>query len=213
MSRDKTLTCLRQSQKIDFVCAWLRYRRLALMTRRRRAGCPQRARYHGLTRATAVGRFCPQVGHAHFSRCARILAIKAEPDLNAENFSIIVVGDVLKNQERDHEHGHSGSDKERDASTADRSALSGNRAHQQAKSDWQANERRVEDGYVGKSVFVGIAPVLDWRNKAPAPQSEHGRGAHDEHGAQPGRRGHLCRIAHVLTRCDNVDVTLPEATV
>jgi len=110
VSRDKTLTCLRQSQKIDFVCAWLRYRRLALMARRRGAGCPQRARYHGLTRAMEVGRFCPQVG-AHLSRCARILGIKAEPNLNAENFSIIVVGDVLKNQERDHEHGHSGRDK------------------------------------------------------------------------------------------------------
>jgi hypothetical protein len=36
------------------------------------------------------------------SRCARILAINAEPDLNAENFSIIVIGDVLNNQERNH---------------------------------------------------------------------------------------------------------------
>jgi len=90
------------------------------------------------------------------SRCARILAIRAEPDLNAENFSIIVVGVVLNNQERCHEHGHPGSDIKRDASPADRSASSGNRAHQQAKSDWQANERRVEDAYVG-NVFVGIA--------------------------------------------------------
>jgi len=78
-----------------------------------------------------VGRFSPS-GHAHFSRCARILAVKAESDLNAENFSIIVVGDVLNNQERNHEHGHSGSNKKRDAGAADRSAVSGNRAHQHA---------------------------------------------------------------------------------
>jgi hypothetical protein len=31
--------------------------------------------------------------------------------LNAEDLSIIVIGDVLNNQERHHEHGHSGSDK------------------------------------------------------------------------------------------------------
>jgi hypothetical protein len=43
---------------------------------------------------------------------------------------------VLNNQERNHEHGHAGSDKKRDASAADRSAVSGNRANQQAKSDW-----------------------------------------------------------------------------
>jgi hypothetical protein len=75
-------------------------------------------------------------GHSHFSRWARILAIKPKPDLNAEDLSIIVVCDVLNNQERHHEHGHSGSDIKRDPGTADRSALPGNRAHQQAKSDW-----------------------------------------------------------------------------
>jgi hypothetical protein len=77
----------------------------------------------------------PKAGHSHFSRCARILAIKAKPDLNAEDLSIIVVGDVLNNQERHHEHGHAGSDKKRDAGAPDRSALPGNRANQQLKSD------------------------------------------------------------------------------
>jgi hypothetical protein len=54
--------------------------------------------------------------------------------LNAEDLSVIVVGDVLNNQERHHEHGHSGSDKKRDPGTPDRSALSVNRANQQVKS-------------------------------------------------------------------------------
>jgi len=48
--------------------------------------------------------------------------------LNPKNFSIVVVGDVLKNQERHDEDGYSGSDRKRDASAPDISSVPGNRA-------------------------------------------------------------------------------------
>jgi hypothetical protein len=117
--------------------------------------------------------------------------------LNPKNFSVVVVGDVLNNQERHDEDGYSGSDKKRDAGTPDISSVRGNRPNEQVKSDRQANDRSVEDADVGKSVFVGIAPVLDWRDEAPGREGEHDRGGNGEHDAQPGRRGNFARIAHV----------------
>jgi len=117
--------------------------------------------------------------------------------LNPKNLSVIVVGDVLNNQERHDEKGYSGSDKKRHEATPDISSVHGNRPNEKVKSDRQANDRRVEDADVGKSVFVGIAPVLDWRHEAPGPEGEHDPGGNGEHDAQPGRRGNFARIAHV----------------
>src|SRR5262249_61266439 len=123
-----------------------------------------------------------------------ILAIKSQSDLNPKNFSVVVVGDVLNNQERRDEDGYSGSDKKRDAGRPDISSLRGNRPHEQAESDRQTNDRRVEDADVGKSVFVGIAPVLDWRDEAPGPEGEHDGGGNREHDPQPWGRGHFAPI-------------------
>src|SRR5689334_6800980 len=102
LSRDQTLTCLRQSPKIDFFCAWYVVAGVEDV-RDTAAVAGQRGAWKPVD-------FDPRWVVHIVSRCARILAIRAEPDLNAENSSIIVVGDVLNNQERCHEHGHSGSD-------------------------------------------------------------------------------------------------------
>ena len=115
-----------------------------------------------------------------------ILTIKSQSDLNPKNLSVIVVGDVLNNQECRDEKGYSGSDKKRHEATPDISSVHGNRPNEKVKSDRQANDRRVEEADVGKSVFVGIAPVLDWRHEAPGPEGEHDRGGNREHDAQPG---------------------------
>ena len=78
--------------------------------------------------------------------------------------------------------------------------MRGNRPNEQVKSDRQANDRGVEDADVGESVFVGIAPVRDWRHEAPGLEAEHDRGGNGEHDAQPGRRGHFGGVAHIPPR-------------
>jgi len=62
--------------------------------------------------------------------------------LNPKYLSVIVVGDVLNNQERHHEDGHSGSDKKRNTGTPHISSVRRNRPDQQVNSDRQANDRR-----------------------------------------------------------------------
>jgi hypothetical protein len=72
-------------------------------------------------------------GNAHFSDFTSILAIKSKSNLDPKDFSVIVVGDVLNNQERHDEYGHSGSDRKRDAGTPDISSVAGNRPNKQVK--------------------------------------------------------------------------------
>ena len=65
-------------------------------------------------------------------------------------------------------------------------AAPGNGSGDEVKPDRQAGDAGPKHSDIGEAVLVGIAPVLDRRHQAPAPQAEHGSGHRGEDGTLSG---------------------------